>query len=126
MVPLATPVITKAIGSFFGWLGIRGIIIVFLSILVGSQMYIIKNNRETITTLKVEVKQLKDKLDEISEERDKLQDRIDTAEKKNRQLSKEVGQLKEELRNRPIPKDHTEMMNEIRETNKKAIELWKR
>jgi|GEM_PF-3872365 len=126
MVPLTTPIITKFISSVFTKLGVRGILVIALMSAVGVQSLIINKNRETIVELKVKNKKLTDDANTAANESKDLQDRIDKAQKENKTLTITIEKLKKDLMNKPIPTNCSGMINETREVNDRAIQLWKK
>jgi archaellum component FlaC len=79
-----------------------------------------------LNELVIEKRTLESSLNDISSSTIRLQSNIDKVKKENDTLSLKVNVFRDKLKQKPLPKTCNDLVSETRETNDKAIELWKR
>lgn len=117
--------------KFFEIIGIRGVIIIILLALCGTEGWIIKSNRNKIVDLKVtistqvsKIKEQNASIDAAAAEAKKVQTALDISEKLKAKISNSYDQLKMKLMNQPIPVDCKSAITELKLQQSTVLKNW--
>lgn len=124
--------------SLLNFLGPKGVIAVIFALIMtaeGGLIYIYKNKLQQkqldyeeqkvlVGKYEVVLNDLKKQLEEADTKNKNLQAALDVTETRNREIRKENGKLKDELSKKPIPKDCTGAIVELKSQSAIIAKKW--